>query len=68
MTPSDVSEELMRATDDPTATLQKLIQALAWAMEKAAVENEISPENEILDDNSEESPSVAVISEYSSSN
>ncbi|GLJ55351.1 hypothetical protein SUGI_1187620 [Cryptomeria japonica] len=71
MTPADVTEQLMRLSDDPTAALEKLIQALHQAMEKAAVKNEIRPETEsVLDDNiaAEESPPVAAISKDSSSN
>ncbi|GLJ55344.1 hypothetical protein SUGI_1187530 [Cryptomeria japonica] len=69
MTPADVTEQLMRASDDPTAALEKLIQALRRPIvEKAAVKNEISPATESVDDDSEETPSAAAISEDSCSN
>ncbi|KAH9317678.1 hypothetical protein KI387_019447 [Taxus chinensis] len=37
ITPADVSEELMRSSEDPTAALQNLIAALRRAKEKAAL-------------------------------
>ncbi|GLJ55347.1 hypothetical protein SUGI_1187570 [Cryptomeria japonica] len=67
MTPADVTEQLMKASDDPSTALEKLIQALRQAMEKAAVKNEISRETEsVLEDNivAEESLPVAAISTY----
>ncbi|XP_059070739.1 AAA-ATPase At3g28580-like [Cryptomeria japonica] len=67
MTPADVSEELMRVTDDPTAALEKLIEALRRAMEKAAVKNEILPETESEEADlvEEEAAPVAIMSDSS---
>ncbi|GLJ55340.1 hypothetical protein SUGI_1187430 [Cryptomeria japonica] len=58
ISPADVSEELMRVSNNPTAALEKLIEALRQAVEKAAVKNEILVENESAEDNlvAEESP------------
>ncbi|GLJ34244.1 hypothetical protein SUGI_0688090 [Cryptomeria japonica] len=70
ITPADVTEELMRVSDDPTAALEKLIETLQRALETAAVKNEVSPENESVEDTlvAEGSPPVAVIGEGSSLN
>ncbi|GLJ34243.1 hypothetical protein SUGI_0688080 [Cryptomeria japonica] len=59
ITPTDVTEELMRVCDNPTA-----------ALEKSAVKNEIAPENESVEDNlvADASSPVAVIGEDSSLN
>uniref|UniRef100_A0A0D6QS31 AAA+ ATPase domain-containing protein n=1 Tax=Araucaria cunninghamii TaxID=56994 RepID=A0A0D6QS31_ARACU len=46
ITPADVSEELMRASDNPASALEKLIEALRRAKEKAAsVKKEIVLQN-----------------------